>query len=516
MNDDFREDFKEGENEFIFGPEPMPEPETKPEASQDPELESAYTLSPEPELEPEPIPEPEPLSMYSYRKSGPGDDSPGTPASISPVQPYTHHTQQSARDYYAESSRERDERRKSNRKFTRFVAMVLILCTIGAPFAGLGFGVGVRFFDSVFLPGFLNDSAERAAFTFDNISAPLPTAQGQGLRHSYVELVQMVKPSVVLISATSNISSFGFNFGTGTSAGSGILMYETSTRYYIATNAHVIENAQEVHVSIAGSEEIRAVPVGRDDDADLAIIAVYKADAIAAGVTSVRLATFGDSNVLEGEIVLAIGNSMGEGNTVTNGIISAIEREIYVGGRRLEMLQTNAAINRGNSGGPLFNLNGEVIGINTAKFSEQLAEGMGYAIPSNLAMPILERLMHDYDRTEERRPMIGITISTLTEENAQIVISSLINQGVDPREINLPDQGVIIGGVSRNTPAARAGLRIDDIITAVNGTAVATSDELIEYFSALRTGDEIVLTIVQGGVRTIDVPITLGPNIRSF
>lgn len=424
---------------------------------------------------------------------------------------------------YNEYLEDEKERKKQNRKFLRFVSALIILSMVGAPFLGLGFGIGARLFDNYFLPMLLDDSAERENFSFDNINPTIIASQNPLTRPNYVELVQLVEPSVVLITAHmprgGNRNSFSFNFGapSPTSAGSGIIMYETSTRIYIATNAHVVEGAQEVHVSIAGSDKIPALPVGRNSSADLAVIAVNKADAIQQGVTTVRIASFGDSDQMQvGQGVLAIGNSMGEGNTVTNGIISAIDREIFVQNRHLsEVLQTNAAINQGNSGGPLINLYGEVIGINTAKFSERLAEGMGYAIPSNVAMPILQQLMQEHTPGESR-PMIGITVSTLTPYMLDEFASFYLRQEISPESLILPEQGVLIASVLPDGPAYRAGFMRYDIITAVNGRAIAEQDELIGMFTQMQAGNEVTLTIIRDGTTTYNIPVTLGLAIQTF
>jgi serine protease Do len=261
------------------------------------------------------------------------------------------------------------------------------------------------------------------------------------------------------------------------------------------------------------------MPVGRDDEADLAVIAVSRADAMQQGVTGVRIARFGDSSLMQvGEAVVAIGNSMGEGNTVTNGIVSAIDREIFVADRHLpEVLQTNAAINQGNSGGPLVNLYGEVIGINTAKFSERLAEGMGYAIPSNVAMPILERIMHEHDDVAGgQRPMIGIGFGELNESIVYSLRQTYIFMGADEDDIIIPDQGLLITRVFPNSPAYRAGLVHHDIITAVNGITMTDEHQIIDIFSALQVGDTVTLHIIRRGVEALTVEVVLGPHISTF
>ncbi|MCL2573803.1 MAG: trypsin-like peptidase domain-containing protein [Defluviitaleaceae bacterium] len=490
------------------------------EKSNGDEQEIIIETSVEIEAEPEPETEAEP-TVISYRKSGPVPPIATMPVIVPPYTTASTTAYVPDPSLYEETREEAIQRRKENRSFYRFIASVLIFAMVGAPFLGLGFGLGVRLFDSYFLPILMDDTEERQNFSFDNISAPIINPQFQSGRPSYVELVQLVEPSVVLISAelpASVRNSFNFNFGGPMMAGSGIIMYETSTRYYIATNAHVIQGADHVHVSIAGSEKIPAIPVGRDDDADLAVIAVNRSDALQQGVTSVRIASFGDSSLMQvGEAVLAIGNSMGEGNTVTNGIISAIDRQIFVSDRHLpEVLQTNAAINQGNSGGPLINLYGEVIGINTAKFSERLAEGMGYAIPSNIAMPILERIMHEHDTLSDERPMIGIRFVAIDSAIADSLTQIYINRGANEEDLIIPSQGLMISSVFPSSPAERAGLVMHDIITHVNGTLMTADYQIIDIFATLSVGDSVSLTIVRDGLETLTINIVLGPHISTF
>ena len=394
-------------------------------------------------------------------------------------------------------------------KMRRFVAFIVIFSIMGAPLLGFGVGVGVILTNNYILPRLLDDSDQRMAFSFDNVTnQPLLATSNFGGRHNYVELVELVAPSVVTIRATLPQSrGFNFNFGGANppvAAGSGIIMYETSTRLYIATNAHVTEGALVVHVSIEGSEYIPASPVGSDSPEDLAVISVLKADAIAAGVRAPRIASFGESDSMRvGDIVIAVGNSMGEGITVTNGIISAVDKEIFVQGRNLHVIQTNAAINQGNSGGPLVNAYGQVIGINTAKFVETLAEGMGYAIPSEIARPILERIMQT-----PPRPMIGITIDAFGYED-HYTIYELSGGGV---ELDLPEHAVWVVSVRSDTPAEAAGLLRYDIITHLNGEVMTETNMLIDAFSEMAVGDVVVLTVNRLG-DVFDVEVTLGGNL---
>ncbi|MDR2167865.1 MAG: trypsin-like peptidase domain-containing protein [Clostridiales bacterium] len=431
------------------------------------------------------------MEKYPYRKSGIGDSSPYVPI----ISAQIYDAMPTIEELEAEERQNRAKRRREDRKFNRAIAIILIFTLVGAPLLGTGVGMGVSLANSYFLPRLLNDAAQRENFAFDNVHTPqTPVGAFESPllhRQNYVDLVNAVKPSVVTVSV--RMPAVGGMLGqlqARTRAGTGIIMYETTSRYYIATNAHVIAGAAEVGISIEGSADIPAIPVGRYDDADLAIIAIYKADAIQAGVYSVVLARFGDSMQSQvGEIVLAIGNAMGEGITVTNGIISALDIVIYVEGLTLDVLQTNAAINRGNSGGPLVNVFGEVIGINTARIAEQLAEGMGYAIPSHVAKPILERIMHEGPAA--RRPTIGVTIDTEAPTDA----------------------GIMVFNVDPGSPAHMAGMQRGDIITHIDGLPINYFEEMVAFMETRSMGDVATFTINRNA-EILEKTMTLGEYHR--
>lgn len=373
-----------------------------------------------------------------------------------------------------------DERRDAAAGKIRIgVFVALIFALVGGPLLGAGLGLGITIANRMILPGWMDDSDDRQNFSFDSITV-LDAGERDAAPIGIPELVEFVKPSVVTITAHRQV--FGvFGGATSVSAGSGVIMYQTHSRIYIATNAHVIERAVSVSISIEGSDPIPAHPMRRDDDADLAVFYIYRADLFAAGITGVRMATFGDSGQLRiGEGVLAVGNAMGEGTSVTDGIISAKHREITIAGRTLYVLQTNAAINHGNSGGPLVNMQGEVIGINTAKFSERVAEGMGYAIPSNVAMPILEELMR---LSNEPIPMAGISFQS-------------------------GGRHAVVGSVTPDAPAALAGILRGDILLAIDGAEIRSSEHAISVIRGHFVGDMVIMTILRDD-REIDFEVIL-------
>jgi len=332
---------------------------------------------------------------------------------------------------------------------------------------------------------------------------------------SIPDIAEKAMPSVVGISAkfeyTSSAQSywgFGFySYGGGnnggqtqqmTGTGTGIIMSEDG---YIITNAHCIYDNESdykcgkaVSVSVVMADdaetEYEAQIVGYDLETDLAVL---KIDA-----TGLTPAEFGNSDDLRvGEMVVAIGNPLGFElqNTVTCGIVSALNREVTINEKDMTLIQTDAAINSGNSGGPLLNGYGQVIGINSAKMSSTYGsasvEGLGFAIPITDAKEIIEDLISNGYVTG--RPQFGITGVTVTESDAE--------------RLNMP-QGVFVYSVTDGSAAYDAGIRQGDVITAVEGTEITDMDTLNEIKNQYNAGDTITITLFRAG-ETMDVQLTL-------
>lgn len=311
-----------------------------------------------------------------------------------------------------------------------------------------------------------------------------------------INVAQKVLPSIVGITVNYNVNSV-FGNSTAKATGSGIIISEDG---YIVTNNHVISsesNASYYAITEAtgitvnlynDSTEYTATIVGTDSYTDLAVI---KIDA-----TGLTPATLGNSdNVQVGEFAMAIGNPLGMQSSVTSGIVSAVNREVTTeDGTTYTAIQTDAAINSGNSGGALVNANGEVIGINTLKLSGDGIEGMGFAIPINSTTKVISELI---EYKEVRRPYIGITGSAVSEE-----IST---------RYNVP-QGVYVESVEAGGPAEAAGLKVGDIITKIQGTDVSTVQELNNIKNTYSIGDEVTLTVYSNNEYK-DVKITLQEQV---
>lgn len=261
-------------------------------------------------------------------------------------------------------------------------------------------------------------------------------------------------------------------------SGSGIII---SASGYIVTNEHVISGAEEISVILNTGDEFAATLVGKDTKTDLAVLKIDPKK------TEIHPAVLGDStSVVVGERAIAIGNPLGQefSGTTTQGIISAVNRTMNIDNRTYNLLQTDAAINSGNSGGPLINQYGEVIGINSIKLSESGVEGLGFAIAISEAKPIIEDLMSN--GYVSGRPLVGIMVQETK-------------------------YGLFVSGVSEGSGAEAAGLTEGDLISKVDGKVVKSSSELNEIRDTKKPGDVLVFTIMRDG-EIKDVKVTLGED----
>ena len=288
---------------------------------------------------------------------------------------------------------------------------------------------------------------------------------------STIEIAANVGPSVVGISCRSQYTSFFGQIFEQSGSGSGIILTEDG---YIATNNHVIEDATAISVITNTGEEYNARIIGTDAKTDLAVIKVE--------ATGLNAAILGDSSTCQvGELAVAIGNPLGQelAGTVTVGVVSAVNRSIESSdGTKVTLLQTDAAINPGNSGGALVNAYGEVIGINSMKFSGDGVEGIGFAIPANDAKPVLADLISD--GYVKGRPLIGISVRQISDEIAEVN--------------NLP-KGLYVAEVSAGGAADKAGIKKGDVITAVDGKTVSTTQEINEIRDMHKVGDTLVFDV---------------------
>lgn len=464
---------------------------------------------------------------------------------------YVYHTQAAPRNFQTESVQEPPKKEKKEKKSGGgFKKVVLGICCglLFGIFAGIGF-TAVTIASDLFLnekevsatalPGNEKDSDEenkaedaledKIEETKEKVEEILGENQFVSTSPTVVtdvtEVVKAVMPSVVSVNNkyVETTSFFGQQYTSeAVSTGSGIIVGQNDTELLLVTNYHVVEAAEELTVQFCDGEQVAAQQKGADADKDLAVIAVQLEDILEETKAAISIATLGDSNeLIVGEPVIAIGNALGYGQSVTTGVVSALNRAIMMeadygsdaygffegeseesGDREINtFIQTDAAINPGNSGGALLNIKGEVIGINSNKIGGSSVEGMGYAIPISDAQPIIEELMKKETRLkvkEENKGYLGITGIDVVDEYAEIY--------------GMP-KGVYVSSVSEGTGAYEAGLVRGDIITGLNGEEIKSMDELKEELSYYAAGDTVELTIMQGspaGFQAKQVEVTLG------
>ena len=289
------------------------------------------------------------------------------------------------------------------------------------------------------------------------------------------------------------------------SSGSGIIIGKTDTELLMVTNNHVVSGAQDLSVGFADESVAEAAVKGTDADHDIAVIAVKLSDLSEDTLSAIKVIEIGSSSNLEvGEQVVAIGNALGYGQSVTTGIVSALNREVTIDNTANTLIQTDAAINPRNSGGALLNMSGQLVGINSAKYSDTSVEGMGYAIPVDDVVDIIENLMNRQVRNEKaaegERGFLGISGQDVTSE---------VSQAYD-----MP-KGVYITSVETGSAAEQVGLQKGDIITKFDGTSVSALADLKEQLAYYKTGEQVEITYStreNGQYAEKTATVTLGQN----
>ena len=353
------------------------------------------------------------------------------------------------------------------------------------------------------------ESIQEAAPTLTPAAPTEPETQQKAVTGdmSVADVAEMSMPAMVSITTISVQQVYSF-FGQSEyrevpSAGSGIIVGQTETELLVATNDHVISGAKELSVVFVDEEVVEGVVKGTDEKNDLAIVAVNLEDIKEETKGKIRVISIGDSDEVRiGEEVVAIGNALGFGQSVSAGVVSAINRTVTLEDGDHVLMQTDAAINPGNSGGALLNMRGELIGINEIKYVSEDTEGIGYAIPITFAKPILDELMNRETRTkvkEGESGYLGITCITVTEEYASAYRIPI---------------GVFVDTVQENEAAAKAGVQPRDIITKIDGIAVTTSQGLVEQLKYYAAGETVTLTVSRlmedNEYKEIELEVTLG------
>lgn len=299
------------------------------------------------------------------------------------------------------------------------------------------------------------------------------------------DIVESVMPSIVAITNTSEKEITDF-FGQSLnkeqhSSGSGIIIGQDDEQLLIVTNNHVVEGASNLSVSFIDKKVVSATIKGTSPSSDLAIISVKLNELSAATLEAIKVAIMGDSKVLKvGEPTIAIGNALGYGQSVTTGVVSALDRSITVEDVTCKVIQTDAAINPGNSGGALLNIKGEVIGINSSKYADAEVEGIGFAIPISDAQPIIDKLITREAVDPEQQAYLGLYGVDVSEE-----VSAAYKMPV----------GVYVTQVVENQAADKYGIKAGDVITKFNGEAVTKMEQLQEQLQLCKAGDKVEVVV---------------------
>lgn len=377
----------------------------------------------------------------------------------------------------------KNTKKKKSNHLAAVLSCVVVLCVLFSAAAGFG---GTYLANRVSNKGNGEQASVGATGTVELLQSgrTVETLKigSTGTQMTVAETAALVKDSVVEIT-TENVQSNAYlGQYVQSGAGSGVII---SADGYIVTNNHVIENTSKITVRLTDKTEYEAALIGTDDVADIAVIKIKPTDGV-----KLSVAVLGDSDKLVvGESVLAIGNPLGElGGTVTDGIVSALDREVSVEGKKMNLLQTNAAINPGNSGGGLFNLYGELVGIVNAKYSSTGVEGLGFVIPINKAKSVAEQLIeYGYVRG---RPAIGITVIDADMYTAW-------------RYYGSAQPGAYVEKADDST-----GLQRGDRIISINDTEVSSSSDITNCINSLVVGDNVKLVVMRHG-KTVEVTLTL-------
>lgn len=399
---------------------------------------------------------------------------------------------ESSQQYYSSIPDEPDKKRGGmGMRIAKIAGAALLFGIV----AGVGFA-GVSIARDRLIPS----ATERVQTTTVQNNGSDDSSSSSASAQDISNVVDAVMPSVVSITSTTQVSNYFFGTQESEGAGSGFILAKTDDALMIATNNHVVEGANALTVGFSDGTTADATIVGTDSDADLAVISVQASGLSEDTLSTIKVAVLGSSDDLKvGETVIAIGNALGYGQSVTTGVVSAKDREVSFTDGTMTLLQTDAAINPGNSGGVLVNLNGEVVGINNAKLEDTSVEGMGYAIPISTAQGTLETLMNSGSIPEGEAAYLGILGRTIDSTYSEA--------------LGMPS-GVYVSQVVEGSPAETAGIAAGDVITGFEGNTVSTMDGLKDRISAQQAGTEVQITLQRanqnGTYEEQTVTVTLG------
>ena len=375
-----------------------------------------------------------------------------------------------------------EEKKKGKSKSLRLIIGIFVILIGVAVLVSLN-NMGLLKIDKINLP-----TGKKAELNYTETSSKIK----EGIYITDVsEVVEEVMPSIVAITSKTLVKNGNFGpsfFGEeqySEGAGSGIIVSKNETELLILTNNHVIEGAEELSVQFVNEKSVDAKVKGTSERRDVAVIAVKLSDLDNATIESIKIATLGNSSELKvGNGIIAIGNALGYGQSVTTGVVSAVNREVTIDNITTKMIQIDAAINGGNSGGALLNSKGEVVGINSAKYSSggsstsASIEGMGFAIPISDVKDLITSLMNGEE--DKSDATMGIEGYMITEEQASAY--------------NMP-MGFYISKIVENSGADKANLEIGNIITEIEGKKVENFSDLKNVIYDKKKGDKVKIKV---------------------
>jgi serine protease Do len=397
---------------------------------------------------------------------------------------------------------------KKRRWLLKFVSVLVLVTFVTGIAFGSGFFIAYQYGDELALSIFNIEPKEEAAKI--QITQVQPVYNSGAASNPIVDIVEEVGHAIVTITNNLDASNnryyniFGESYGNQSGSGSGVIFKVDEETLYILTNQHVIDNAATIEVTFADNTTLEANLVGYDSQMDLAVLSI-PIETVNQHIENIVVASFGDSSLIKaGETAIALGSPLGLSfnNSVTVGVISATNRTLTLSSdnAQLDLIQTDAAINPGNSGGALVNGQGQVIGINTAKYSDESVEGMGFAIPINNALPIIERILSSgagedvaFEMSADR-PFLGVNISEITNEIYE-------ETGIT--------FGVYITGIFEGSAADKAGIEVGDVIYMLNGRRIASPQILVSQLGGKAVGDIVELGIIRGDeILTVQATLT--------
>ncbi len=416
---------------------------------------------------------------------------------------YSTDTQEPETYYYGTAAPKKEKKNGFLTVLKVFAIALLFGVVAGGSIFGINY-LGNKMFNTNNTPSTNNNLRDLTNVSIVSNESKFEDSSIEAVVIDVSDIVKAVMPSVVIIEGKAKTTNMFGQTSVSSVCGSGIIIGKNDTELLVVTNAHVVEGVDDLEVEFIDKTRGSATVKGLKTNKDLAVIAISLYDISDETISNISIAQIGNSESVQvGSAAIAIGNALGYGQSVTVGVISALNREVKVEGITHTLIQTDAAINPGNSGGALINAHGQVIGINSAKLTDTSVEGMGYAIPISSAMDIITELMNKETKEivpEKERGYMGISGKDINE--------------VTSAYLGYP-QGVLVTKVEEDSAADAAGLQSLDILIGFDGESISTMEQLKKILMYYRAGETVEVEFYRQEndkfvVKTTE--ITLGKN----